>query len=106
MVAEHSAPTITAAVKGLENTVDIIWAGPPLATVDVLLYNTNSTGWQEAPDQPVTPTGANTGTVPLGGTLAWASGANYLLLTGTTAGTETVDPIVGFRSRLFVIRLP
>jgi hypothetical protein len=105
VIADDIAPTITAAVIGVGDTVNITWAGPALASVDVLLFNSASPGWQEALDQPVSALpGARTGSVPLGG-LTWQPGANYLLLTATTAGTTTAAPKTGPRSRLFVIRV-
>jgi len=98
VIEDLSAPTIMGAGKGVAaNTVDITWAGMAPATVDVLLFYIGAPGWLEALNRPVTATGANIGTVPLGAH-AWGLGANYLVLTGKTpAGTA------GPRSRLFVI---
>ncbi|OGV79556.1 MAG: hypothetical protein A3K19_02690 [Lentisphaerae bacterium RIFOXYB12_FULL_65_16] len=98
VIENLKAPTITDAARNGEedNTVDITWVGSAPATVDVMLFYTGAAGWLEALNQPVTPAGAETGTVPLG--RAWGPGTNYLLLTAkTAAGTA------GPRSRLFVI---
>jgi hypothetical protein len=97
VVDDLTAPTISSAARAVAaDTVAITWVGIAPATVDVLLFYPGAGVWLESFDQPVTATGALTGTVPLG--LAWGPGTNYILLTGKTAGGAA-----GPRSRMFVL---